>query len=100
MIELSPASILGNESIVYVCPQSMVTGIEVAEAGDDVETPAFPDGEAILALLDGVPISEHKELANRLIVDDIFSLEEDLCRSSPREWRLLSSRPPNCRFDF
>jgi hypothetical protein len=71
--------VAGLDSVMYIRPQSVATGI-------DVEDPLEPDlaaiapralGEPILALLDGVPVANHRLLADHVIIDDPFDLVPD-----------------------
>lgn len=76
IIELSQASIAGFDPVMHIRPQSMATVIEVGEAEDTVpEEPLVIDRSPILALLDGVPVSQHPLLAGALVVEDQFGLE-------------------------
>lgn len=76
IIEMSQASIAGLDPVMHIRPQSMATVIEVGEAEDTVpEEPLVVDRSPILALLDGVPVSQHPLLAGALVVEDQFGLE-------------------------
>lgn len=69
-------SIAGLDFVMHIRPQSMATGIEVAEPEVGVRVaPVTVSGSPILALLDGVPVAQHPLLAGALVVDDQFSLE-------------------------
>lgn len=76
IIEHASDGIAGLESVMHIRPQSIATTI-------DVDDPLEPDlggalsgeiGEPILALLDGVPVANHRLLANHLSIDDPFEL--------------------------
>ncbi len=76
IIERALEGIAGLESVRHIRPQSIATTI-------DVEDPLEPDrgvtimsqpGEPILALLDGVPVANHRLLANHVRIDDPFDL--------------------------
>jgi hypothetical protein len=72
----APDSIAGLDAVMHIRPQSVATGIDVAdpEEGDDqVVAPAL--GDPILALLDGVPVAAHPLLAAHVVLDDQFDLE-------------------------
>jgi hypothetical protein len=62
---------------MHIRPQSVASDIETSEATRPAETAAMPtiDKAPILALLDGVPVSEHPLLRGRLDVNDLFGLE-------------------------
>lgn len=75
IIARMPDSIAGCEPVMHIRPQSILSGITVA----DVEAPSpAPEvgnlGQPILALLDGVPVVRHRLLERHLVVDDMFSL--------------------------
>jgi hypothetical protein len=75
--ERSEHGISGMDAVMHVRPQSIVMPEPAQDAAqppvDRALTPA--DGEPILAILDGVPVSQHPLLRDRLNVDDQFSLE-------------------------
>ncbi len=76
IIERVPAGIAGLEPVMHVRPQSVASTIEVAdptEPGRGREEGAL--GTPILALLDGVPVAAHAQLAAHLVLDDQFDLE-------------------------
>jgi len=76
IISRSTAGIAGLDSVMYVQPQSLSTSLEIHDDGDSEEIPSgVVEGRAILALLDGFPMSAHSALNNRVILDDQFSLE-------------------------
>lgn len=69
-------SIVGLDFTMHIRPQSLATGIEVAEPEGGVQVaPVTISGSPILALLDGVPVAQHPLLAGTLVVDDQFGLE-------------------------
>ncbi len=71
-----PNSIAGLEPVMNIRPQSIASGIEIAEDNEgEVPSPADALGDPILALLDGVPVAAHHLLAAHLVVDDQFGLE-------------------------
>jgi len=77
VIERAPDGIAGVESIMHIRPQSVATGVEVdgtAEAEFAANGPQVL-GEPILALLDGVPVTNHRLLSQHLRLDDQFDLE-------------------------
>jgi hypothetical protein len=60
------------DDIMYLRPQSVAVVAKPeddGEASDAADAPA-PAGEPIAALLDGVPLANHKRLVGRLIFDD------------------------------
>jgi len=76
IIERALEGIAGLESVRHIRPQSVATTI-------DVEDPLEPDpgaavvgqlGEPILALLDGVPVANHRLLTDHVRIDDCFDL--------------------------
>jgi len=76
IIEQAPNGIAGLEAVMHIRPQSVASGVEVAEAVDTVAAPAVAGlGNPILALLDGVPIAAHPLLVAHLIINDQFGLE-------------------------
>lgn len=76
VIDYSPGGIAGEDAIMYIRPQSVATGIDVADqevAGE--RSVSGPLKDPILAILDGVPVAAHRLLAPHLIIDDQFDLE-------------------------
>lgn len=71
-------SIAGLEPVMHIRPQSLASGLDIADPAPvaDVAREAI-SGRPILALFDGVPISEHPLLENRLTVLDHFGLEPE-----------------------
>ncbi|MFO1087907.1 MAG: S8 family serine peptidase [Reyranellaceae bacterium] len=70
-------SIAGLEPVLHIRPQSVASGIEVTEREVGIEASVAPAlGDPILALLDGVPVSAHRLLADHITVDDQFGLEQ------------------------
>ena len=57
---------------MYLRPQSLASIAEPEELGESAVPPqqAKPEGDAIAALLDGVPVANHQRLVDRLILDD------------------------------
>lgn len=78
IVERSITSISGLDPVMHIRPQSLASSIETADTPQPA--PATPmtqaEGDPILALLDGVPVSEHPLLRGRLVVDDRFELED------------------------
>lgn len=77
IIEQRIEGIAGLESVMHIRPQSEATTVEIA---DPAEIPPADGaeralGEPILALLDGVPVSAHRQLAAHVDLDDPFGLE-------------------------
>lgn len=75
IVDLAPDSIAGLDEVMFICPQSLATGIEVTDAGGDADDYDLPAGDSILAVLDGVPVSQHPAIAGRLNIEDLFDLE-------------------------
>lgn len=76
----SLAGVAGIEAVMHIRPQSLASGIDVADvAHQSPEVPLHAQqlGTPILALLDGVPVSKHPLLADFLSVEDRFDLEPD-----------------------
>jgi hypothetical protein len=75
--ERSSAGISGMDPIMHIRPQSVASTVETEDATQPPRAAAFApaEGSPILALLDGVPVSEHPLLRGRLVVDDQFELE-------------------------
>jgi Subtilase family len=93
IIAQAPDGIAGLESVMHIRPQSVSTGIEV----DD---PLEPDlaaiapralGEPILALLDGVPVANHRLLADHVRIDDPFDLVPDALVAQRRHGTAMAS---------
>lgn len=69
-------SVAALEPVMHIRPQSLASGIEIAD--DEGATEVQRAGRLaapILALLDGVPVAAHPALSAHLIVDDQFNLE-------------------------
>ncbi len=76
IIDRAQAGIAGLDFVMHIRPQSLATGIEVAEPESALPVaPVTVSGSPILALLDGVPVAQHPLLAGSLILDDQFGLE-------------------------
>ena len=79
IIAHAPDGIAGLESIMHIRPQSIATGIEVDDPLESSPAGIAPGvlGEPILALFDGVPVANHRLLANHVRIDDPFDLVPD-----------------------
>lgn len=79
IIAHAPDGIAGLESIMHIRPQSIATGIEVDDPLESSPAGIAPGvlGEPILALFDGVPVANHRLLANHVHIDDPFDLVPD-----------------------
>jgi hypothetical protein len=77
VIDRSQQGIGGLDPVMHIRPQSVATDIDVSEPSRMAESTASPPKEKapILALLDGVPVSEHPLLRGQLDVNDLFGLE-------------------------
>ncbi len=93
IIAQAPDGIAGLESVMHIRPQSVATSIEV---DDTLE----PDGGAIapralgapiLALLDGVPVANHRLLADHVRLDDPFDLVPDALVAQRRHGTAMAS---------
>jgi hypothetical protein len=60
IMALTPTSIAGLDPVMHVRPQAVSFSIETADPSPSIVTsPSLPEGSPIVALLDGVPVSEH-----------------------------------------
>ncbi|WP_150116043.1 S8 family peptidase [Desulfovibrio fairfieldensis] len=57
-----------------------VPSAEETEPAGDVDT-SMPIGDPVVALLDGMPLANHRLLANRMIIDDPDNFEEEYAAS-------------------
>jgi hypothetical protein len=76
----SIAGIAGIDAVMHIRPQSLASGIDIADVAQqspDAPSHAHQLGTPILALLDGVPVARHPLLTDFLSVDDRFDLERD-----------------------
>lgn len=76
----SLAGVAGIDAVMHIRPQSLASGIDIADVEPQSPATASPAGELgtpILALLDGVPVARHPLLADFLSVEDRFDLERD-----------------------
>ena len=77
ILALITSGIAGLDQVMHVRPQAVSFSIDTADPSPMLALPpSMPAGAPIAALLDGVPISEHPLLAGRLLVEDIFDLED------------------------
>jgi hypothetical protein len=93
IIAQGPDGIAGLESVMHIRPQSVSTGIEVDDALEpDVAAIARRAlGEPILALLDGVPVANHRLLADHVRIDDPFDLVPDALVAQRRHGTAMAS---------
>jgi len=77
IIEHALDGIAGLESVMHIRPQCVATTIDVEDTLEPDRGAAAVGrlGEPILALLDGVPVANHRLLAERVRIDDPFDLE-------------------------
>ena len=71
------SSIAGLDSVMHIRPQSVATALDIEDIlplQADEQAGEFST-DAILALLDGVPVAGHPLLRRHLIVEDYFGLE-------------------------
>lgn len=76
----SVAGIAGIDAVMHIRPQSLASGVDIADVEPQSPATASPAGQLgtpILALLDGVPVARHPLLADFLSVEDRFDLERD-----------------------
>lgn len=104
----NPDGLAGLPSIYLIQPQSNISAASTSEAESRTEPPqAMPEGDPIVAVLDGLPMVNHEWLEGRIILDDPDSLGE---RSIPEQINhgtamasliihgdLQSSKPPLTR---
>jgi hypothetical protein len=93
IIAQGPDGIAGLESVMHIRPQSVSTGTEVDDALEpDVAAIARRAlGEPILALLDGVPVANHRLLADHVRIDDPFDLVPDALVAQRRHGTAMAS---------
>jgi hypothetical protein len=77
IVDRSPASLAGIEQVMYIRPQSVVSGIDVADTVPlaPIAPQAAVVNDPILAVLDGVPQVGHPLLRQHVSVEDLFGLE-------------------------
>lgn len=75
--ERSATGLSGMDPVMHIRPQSIVAPVQVEDASQlqGGLGPLPSEGQPILALLDGVPVSQHPLLRDRMNVDDQFDLE-------------------------
>ncbi|WP_231729103.1 MULTISPECIES: S8 family peptidase [unclassified Sphingopyxis] len=76
IIQRAEEGIAGLESVMYIRPQAVATSLDVDDPQDGDAPEAAPAllGAPILALFDGVPVANHRLLANHIRIDDPFDL--------------------------
>lgn len=79
IVQKAPEGIAGLEAVMHIRPQSVATGIDVDDSLEPDPRAIAPRalGEPILALLDGVPVANHRLLADYVRIDDQFELVPD-----------------------
>ncbi|PTE14612.1 hypothetical protein C5F44_08735 [Fuscovulum blasticum DSM 2131] len=79
IIDRAQSSVAGLDPVMHIRPQSVATALDVEDMlpiGAVAQSEELsPD--AILALLDGVPVAAHPLLRQHLIVEDLFGLEPE-----------------------
>lgn len=74
LVDKQEVELLGDSSIMFFRPsgQSVMPGQEQPDLQEPIapQPAAMPNGDATVALLDGLPIENHARLAGRLRVDD------------------------------
>lgn len=84
--------IAGIESVLHIRPQSIASRIDVADAEAVGQLPEINNlGEPILALLDGVPVSNHPLLRNHVSLDDPLGLESITAVSDRKHGTAMAS---------
>lgn len=74
--ERESGSIAWLDPVMHIRPQAVSFSTETADPTPAAPTPTTaPSGTPLVALLDGVPVSEHPLLGGRLRVEDVFDLE-------------------------
>jgi len=92
IIELNQNGIAGLDPVQHIRPQSLVASSELGDASSIENVPELmPTPAPILALIDGVPVSQHPLLANHVSVDDIFGLEPNTTLPSRRHGTSMAS---------
>ena len=93
IIEQAPDGIAGLDSVMHIRPQSVATGIEVDDPFEPDVAEIAPRllGEPILALLDGVPIANHRLLSAHVRIDDPFDLVPDALVAQRRHGTAMAS---------
>lgn len=76
IVQRAQEGVAGLESVMYIRPQALATSLDVDDPqdGDAVNPIARELGTPILALLDGVPVGNHRLLAGHIGIDDLFDL--------------------------
>lgn len=68
------ASLVKSDNVMFFRPSGQVSAGDKPVEGDFEQTGdqagAIPSGDPVIAVLDGMPLSNHQLLSNRLIVDD------------------------------
>jgi len=79
IVQQAPEGIAGLDAVMHIRPQSVATGIDVNDSLEPDPGAIAPRalGEPILALLDGVPVANHRLLADHVRIDDQFELVPD-----------------------
>jgi hypothetical protein len=80
IVDRLSVGISGMDPVMYIRPQSVASIIEAEDASRSSPSPTISlptESDPILALLDGVPVSQHPLLRGFLNVDDQFGLEAD-----------------------
>ncbi|WP_128931892.1 S8 family peptidase [Bradyrhizobium zhanjiangense] len=77
IVERSDQGISGLDAVMHIRPQSVAPPEKSEDAVQPPREQEIPpaNGEPILAILDGVPVSQHPLLRDRLNIDDLFGLE-------------------------
>jgi hypothetical protein len=76
IVQQAPEGVAGLEAVMHIRPQSLATSIDVDDALESDPDAIAPRalGEPILALLDGVPVANHRLLGDHVRIDDQFEL--------------------------
>lgn len=80
IVENPATELVKCENVMFFRPVGqMLAGdgpLEDEDVYSDLEEHSLPDGEPVIALLDGLPLANHRLLNGRLIVDDPDNIED------------------------
>lgn len=83
------------EQVQFFRASGQMAGVVVedtrTEDGAPIEAPPAPIGEPVVALLDGLPLQNHRRLANRLVVDDPDGYEAQYPANERRHGTAMAS---------
>lgn len=80
IIDNPNVELVANENIMFFRPVGQMVvgkdGIEGDISTEEIEDRPLPQGDPIIALFDGLPLSQHQYLKDRLIIDDPENWED------------------------